>query len=87
MHRILIENYIKQISKQDIVMFANKNNVNLLKKDVDILYHYLKNYWQELLYGDALKVFTKLEYELGSEKVQIIKKLYEFYYDKYHNLL
>ena len=37
MHKLFIENYIKQINKSDILEFANKNNIQLSEKDVDIL--------------------------------------------------
>lgn len=87
MHRLLIEKYIKQISKQDIKEFANKNNIQLSEKDQDILYHYLKNNWQDLLYGNSRSVFKELEEKLGAEKFNILKNLYDFYFEKYHDFL
>ena len=87
MHRLLIENYIKQISKQDIKEFSNKNNIQLSEKDQDILYHYLKNNWQDLLYGNSRSVFKELEEKLGTEKFNILKNLYDFYFEKYHDFL
>ena len=75
MHRLLIENYIKQISKQDILEFASKNNIQLEKQEQDILYHYLKNNWQDLLYGNSRSIFKELEEKLGSEKFNILKSL------------
>ena len=87
MHRILIENYIKQISKTDIYNFAIKNNIHLSEKDVDILYHYLKNNWQEILYGNERKYLDDLETKIGKEKFLAIKNLYDVYFEKYHDLL
>lgn len=87
MHRLLIEKYIKQISKQDIKEFANKNNIQLSEKDQDILYHYLKNNWQDLLYGNSRSVFKELEEKLGTEKFNVLKNLYDFYFEKYHDFL
>ena len=41
----LIENYIKQIDKDDIYNFALKNGIELGHDDVDVLFYYLKNKW------------------------------------------
>ena len=87
MHKLFIENYIKQINKSDILVFANKNNIQLSEKDVDILYHYLKNKWQDLLYGNSTKIFNELEKQFDSEKFLAIKNLYYFYFDKYQDFL
>ena len=87
MHRLLIENYIKQISKTDIERFGQQNNIILNEQDIDILYHYLKNNWQDLLYGNSNRVFTELEEKFGSEKFSTIKRLYDFYFDKYQDFL
>lgn len=87
MHRLLIENYIKQSSKQDIKAFALKHNILLKEEDVDILYHYLKNNWQDLLYGNSRSVFEELEEKLGTEKFNVLKNLYDFYFEQYHDFL
>ena len=87
MHRLLIENYIKQISKQDIKEFANKNNIHLSEKDQDILYHYLMNNWQDLLYGNYRELFSELEVHIDKDKFLKIKDLFNFYFNKYQNLL
>lgn len=87
MHRILIENYIKQIKKTDIYNFAIKNNIQLTEKDVDILYHYLKNNWQEILYGNSRGVLSELETKFDADKFLKIKELFDFYFEKYQDLL
>ena len=46
MHKLLIKNYIKQIKKDDIYNFGILNNIRLSSDEVDILYHYLNNYWE-----------------------------------------
>lgn len=87
MHRLLIENYIKQINKTDIYNFAIKNNIQLTQKDVDILYHYLKNNWQEILYGNSRGVFSELKTKFEADKFIMIKELFDFYFEKYHDFL
>ena len=85
MHK-LIENYIQNIRKKDIYDFALKNDILLTEKEQDILYHYLQNNWEEILYGNS-RDFVSLENQIDKEKFLKIKKLFDFYFNKYHNLL
>ncbi len=87
MNKLLIENYIKNIKKNDIYEFGLKNNIELNEKDVDILYHYLMNNWQDLLYGNYRELFSELEVHIDKDKFLKIKDLFNFYFNKYQNLL
>lgn len=87
MHKLLIENYIKQIKKDDIYNFGILNNIRLSSDEVDILYHYLNNYWEELLYGNSRGVFLRLEKEFDKDKYLKIKNLFEEYFNKYQIFL
>lgn len=82
-----IENYIQKISKQDILYFAYQNNLSLSKEEIDILYHYLLNNYKDLLNGNSRGIFEALEAKIDSDKLDKIKELYEFYYNKYQDLL
>ena len=87
MHKLLIENYIKQIKKDDIYNFGILNNIRLSSDEVDILYHYLNNYWEELLYGNSRGIFLRLEKEFDKDKYLKIKNLFEEYFNKYQIFL
>ena len=82
-----IENYIQKISKQDILSFAYQNNLSLSKEEIDILYHYLLNNYKDLLNGNSRGIFEALEDKIDIDKLDKIKELYEFYYNKYQDLL
>ena len=86
MHRLRIENYVKQIKKSDIYNFALINNIDLSEKDIDILYYYLKKNWEELLYGNK-NILNDLKQEIDEKKFLKIKSLFEIYYNKYQDLL
>ena len=86
MHRLLIENYVKQIKQSDIYNFALMNNIDLSEKDIDILYYYLKKNWEELLYGNK-DILNDLKQEIDEKKFLKIKSLFELYYNKYQDLL
>lgn len=85
MHK-LIENYIQNIRKKDIYDFALKNDILLTEKEQDILYHYLQNNWEEILYGNS-RDFVSLENQIDKDKFLKIKDLFDVYFEKYHNLL
>lgn len=85
MHK-LIENYIQNIRKKDIYDFALKNDILLTEKEQDILYHYLQNNWEEILYGNSRDFFS-LENQIDKDKFLKIKDLFDVYFEKYHNLL
>ena len=85
MHK-LIENYIQNIRKKDIYAFALKNDILLTEKEQDILYHYLQNNWEEILYGNS-RDFVSLENHIDKDKFLKIKDLFDVYFEKYHNLL
>ncbi len=85
MHK-LIENYIQNIRKKDIYAFALKNDILLTEKEQDILYHYLQNNWEEILYGNS-RDFVSLENQIDKDKFLKIKDLFDVYFEKYHNLL
>ena len=85
MHK-LIDNYIQNIRKKDIYAFALKNDILLTEKEQDILYHYLQNNWEEILYGNS-RDFVSLENQIDKDKFLKIKDLFDVYFEKYHNLL
>lgn len=87
MHKLFIENYIKQIKKSDIFNFGLQNDIRLTEEEVDILYHYLNNYWEDLLYGDSRGVFLDMEKRLDSRQFLKIQSLFNEYYNKYQNFL
>ena len=55
--------------------------------EIDILYHYLKNNWQEILYGNSRGVFSELKTKFEADKFIRIKELFDFYFEKYHDFL
>ena len=68
MHRLFIENYIKQVTKDDIFKFGALNDIELSEEEVNILYHYLNNYWEEILYGNSEDVFLDMEKKFDRAK-------------------
>ena len=83
----MIENYIKQIKKEDIYKFGIQNDISLSDDEVDILYHYLNNNWQDLLYGNSRSIFSDMEKRIDRNKFLKIRKLFDEYFNKYQDFL
>ncbi len=83
----LIQNYIHKITENDIEMFAFKNNIKLCKKEVSILYYYVKNEYETLLYGDSTCIFHDLKEKLSSENYEKVISLFKMYKEKYGHYL
>ncbi len=87
MYKLLINNYIKKLTKDDIVNLSNSNNIYLSISEIDILYYYIKNYNQELLYGDYNIIFNDLKNKISSENYNKIFNLFIYYKNIYSNYL
>lgn len=83
----IIKNYVLKIKCEDIIAFGCKNSIYVDKNEALIILKYLKNNWEELLYGNPLPIINKLEDEIGKTKCDKISNLLYFYKDKYKNYL
>ena len=79
----LIKKYIENITEQDIYDFALKEGVTLLNNEVNIIYVYIKNYWQVFLNDDSTFIFEELKEKLRIEIYDKIVELYNKYLIKY----
>ena len=82
-----IKKYIDKISLHDIIKFGKNNNIFLSDSEASILQNYLKNNWEELLYGDPSPIIKQIEKKFDTSKSDKIIKLFNIYLDKYKNYL
>lgn len=83
----LIQNYIHKITENDIELFAIKNGVRLSKKEISILYYYVKNEYETLLYGDSAFIFADLKEKLSSKNYEKVVSTFQMYKEKYGRYL
>ena len=83
MYLKLIENYIKNLTLNDITIFALKNNIELNNQELDFIYKTLKSDYQVLLSEDYLKVFSNGKNYLSPTNYEKILNLYLEYRLKY----
>ena len=48
MNKLIIINYIKRLTKNDIFNYCINNNIPLTDEELDIIYYYIKNTLQKL---------------------------------------
>ena len=82
----MIVNYINSITNNDIIMFGSKNNIIVNEKEASLINYYIKNNYEEILYGNNIKTKAFLENNFSQEKSNKIfnllienKKIYKNY--------
>ena len=83
----IIENYINKLSKNDIILFANKNNIKLNNIELDYIYNTLKNDYKTLLSDNYQVIFNKASNVISENNLKKIYNLFLDYRNKYQNYL
>lgn len=83
----LIQNYMNNLDLEKFNMIAIKNDVFLSKEELDFSYNFFKKNWETYLSNPNLFNLEKYKKYYSEENFIKIKKLYSFYYSKYHHYL
>lgn len=83
----IIENYIKNLTKNDIIIYSNNEHIDLNNNEIDIIYNIIKKDYKILLYGDSTNIFKELKSRINSTSYYKIKYLFDSYKEKYRNYL
>ncbi len=83
MYKQLLKNYIDKLSKEDIIKYIENNNYSVSNKEIDTIYYYIKNYWEDF-YNDKEEVWKKLKNDVSSNTYLEIMTLFQKY-KKYIN--
>ena len=47
MYKQFLKSYIQKLKKEDIIKYIENNNYNVSDNEIEIIYFYIKNYWQD----------------------------------------
>lgn len=83
----LIKNHVSKLTINDVYNFACKNGVSLSEKEANIIYSYIKTYWNELIFNDHNVILAKVKDSLEPTTYNKINELIVFYKNKYRNYL
>ena len=84
MYLKIIENYLKKLNKDDIILFAFKNDIILKPNEVDYLYKTIKNDFKILLSNNYQEVFDKAINYIDKNNLKKIYNLFLDYRAKYN---
>lgn len=83
----IIFKYIENITADDIKKFSLKENVQLSDSEINIILYYIKNYYNDLLYGDYNSIFEKIKSRINPTSYKKIFDIYLSYKSKYSKYL
>ena len=76
-----ISSYVAGLTKNDIINFANNNNVSLTTEEVNIIHETIKTRWRDLLHNPNA-VFNELQGKVSPETLRNIIHFYNLYSKK-----
>ena len=82
MNYIIIKKYISKLTKQNIIDYTKKENLNLTNKEIDIIYYYIKNKSNYFLEGHHQEILNELKNKLSLPTYKKIEELYQLYKNK-----
>lgn len=82
MYESLIKTYVNRLTINDVINFANKENVLLNDKEARIIYDYIKNDWQTIVFGNPLQLFNEFKSKVSSRTYEKTVELYNKYKSK-----
>lgn len=84
MKDIIIKSYINSLTKYDIKMYAEKNNIILNDNEIEYIYHNIKTNYKDIL-SNPTKYLNIIKNKFNTETYNKIYELYTIYYPKlYH---
>ena len=79
MNKYLIYKYAMNITKEDIINYAYKNNYLLNNQEINIIYYYIMNKTKAFIEGNPLPILNELKQKLSTNTYNIILELYNKY--------
>ncbi len=83
----LIGSYVSKLTINNINDFGLKNNINLNKKELNVLLELVKSQYNEILSGNDENAKDILKKHLTSENYEKVINLYNEYRNKYQGYL
>jgi len=82
MYEMLIKEYLKKLTLNDINNFALKYNFKLQPNEDKIIYNFIINNWKEVYKGNPNKAFLKLKGQVSSGTYNFAITLYNQFKNK-----
>lgn len=83
----LIEQYVSRMTKNDIMVFANKNGIDLNDEEVKIIYNHIKKDYKTIIYGNPREILDDIKQKFDTMTYNKIENLYINFKEKYKGYL
>ena len=81
MNKLIILKYMERLTKDDIVKYANKQDISIKDNELDLIYAYIKKYPERIL-NDTLDVIDEIKDDLSDKVYDKLLELYNKYKNK-----
>ena len=78
MYKSIIKSYVEKLKKEDIIKYIENNNYKVSNKEIDIIYFYIKNYWEDF-FANNQDIWRKLRNDISENTYIEIMKLRDKY--------
>ena len=78
MYKSIIKSYVEKLKKEDIIKYIENNNYKVSNKEIDIIYFYIKNYWEDFFTNNQ-DIWRKLRNDISENTYIEIMKLRDKY--------
>lgn len=78
MYKQLLKGYIEKLKKEDIIKYIENNNYQVSDKEIDTIYFYIKNYWEDF-FDNKPEIWDQLKKDVSQNTYLEIMKLYQKY--------
>ena len=78
MYKQILKGYIDNLKKEDIIKFIETNHYQVSDKEINTIYFYIKNYWEDF-FDNKPEIWQKLKKDVSENTYIEIMKLYQKY--------
>ena len=82
MNKLIIINYIKKLTKNDIYKYCKNTNIPITDDEINVIYYYIKNKYNMFFDGYHKELLNEIKYKVKSATYNKILELYNQYKDK-----
>ena len=83
----LVKRYVSNLTKEQVNDFALKNDIVLLREELEFVYAFVKKNWEMIFRNPNLLHLERYKDRFSPENFVKIQKLFVMYYQKYGYLL
>lgn len=81
MNKVLLINYLNKLKKEDIYNYALTNQITLNNNELDIIYDYIKNRYNDII-NNPVDILNEIKNKIDNKTYLLILNLYNKYQDK-----